>query len=249
MKPLSIIIPALNERHYLPRLLESIARTTPGPELEVIVVDGGSDDGTPALARAFSGRVPGLVVVSSERGIAHQRNLGAAQARHEHLLFLDADTELSGQALERIIARFGTRENFIAIPRLYPYDGQVVDHALVALAYICMLGYWRTHPIVPGMCILTTRAVHRRIGGFNEQAVYAEDIDYGFRAVKACAKYTIAFGVKVGASARRVDQHGHIQLGLMWSRWIAETIKSGPITDASKYRYRFGNFTARRLRH
>src|SRR5690606_40772825 len=55
-----------------------------------IVVDGGSDDGTPALAAAA-----GALVVAAERGRARQMNAGARLARGEVLLFLHADSRLA----------------------------------------------------------------------------------------------------------------------------------------------------------
>ena len=89
---LSIIIPVINERSTLPGLLTSLAGQR-GVDFEVLLVDGGSDDGTPALAQelAASQSYP-LQVLHAPRGRAHQLNAGAAQAGSELLLFLHADS-------------------------------------------------------------------------------------------------------------------------------------------------------------
>ncbi len=80
---LSIIIPTLNEQHYLAATLERLDETRD----EIIVVDGGSADRTRDVARAAGARV-----ITAPRGRARQMNAGAAAASGEILLFLHADT-------------------------------------------------------------------------------------------------------------------------------------------------------------
>ncbi|MEO1147370.1 MAG: TIGR04283 family arsenosugar biosynthesis glycosyltransferase [Cyanobacteria bacterium J06638_22] len=83
---ISIIIPVLNEAGNIRPLLESLQQT---PEAEVIVVDGGSQDGTAAIAQSLGARV---ITTTSPR--ARQMNAGAAAATGGILLFLHADTRL-----------------------------------------------------------------------------------------------------------------------------------------------------------
>ncbi len=83
---LSIIIPALNEEANLAATLASIPFT---PDIEIIVVDGGSRDGTFELARGLR-----VEVLRSLPGRARQMNTGARLASGEVLLFLHADTRL-----------------------------------------------------------------------------------------------------------------------------------------------------------
>lgn len=88
MHALSVIIPALNEAQALPKLLADLA-TQSGLALELIVADGGSSDGTVALARDA-----GALVVTCPSGRARQMNAGASAASHDWLLFLHADSGL-----------------------------------------------------------------------------------------------------------------------------------------------------------
>ena len=86
---LSIIIPTLNEAEVLARTLAHVAsHLGPGIAYEVLVIDGGSTDGTAAVAEAQQARVLRATV----RGRAAQLNLGAQHARGEILYFLHADT-------------------------------------------------------------------------------------------------------------------------------------------------------------
>jgi rSAM/selenodomain-associated transferase 2 len=91
---ISVIIPVLNEELALRPTLEAALRL--GPD-EIIVVDGGSADGTVQLATSL-----GVAVVASKRGRARQMNAGARLAHGDVLLFLHADTRLPGSALADI---------------------------------------------------------------------------------------------------------------------------------------------------
>ncbi|MBI1747526.1 MAG: TIGR04283 family arsenosugar biosynthesis glycosyltransferase [Acidobacteria bacterium] len=91
---ISIIIPTLNESDYIAATLYSARRD---PDGEVIVADGGSRDGTVALARALGARV-----IMSPAGRAWQMNAGAAVATGDVLLFLHADTRLPANFAEHV---------------------------------------------------------------------------------------------------------------------------------------------------
>jgi len=103
VKPISIVIPTLNEAESLPATLASCKNAA---VLEVIVADGGSSDST--AIRAHSA---GAHVLQAPRGRAAQMNMGAAEARGEVLLFLHADTLLPrgfGDEIGRVLREPGT---------------------------------------------------------------------------------------------------------------------------------------------
>lgn len=89
---LSIIVPTLNEADGIPAALAPL-QPLRRRDHEVIVVDGGSVDGTPDLAGPLADRV-----MEVPRGRARQMNSGAAAAGGEALLFLHADTILPPRA-------------------------------------------------------------------------------------------------------------------------------------------------------
>jgi rSAM/selenodomain-associated transferase 2 len=89
---LSIVVPALNEAPRIRAALEALAPLRRRGH-EVIVVDGGSSDGTAKAAGGLCDRL-----ISTTRGRAVQMNAGAAEARGEALLFLHADTRLPADA-------------------------------------------------------------------------------------------------------------------------------------------------------
>ncbi|HET8673991.1 MAG TPA: glycosyltransferase, partial [Thermoleophilaceae bacterium] len=104
MPLVSVVVPVYNVEPYLRACLESIARQTHG-ELEVIVVDDGSTDGSAEIARAFAERDSRFRVLSQPNGgLGNARNSGAAQARGDFLAFVDSDDELPRNAYELLLA-------------------------------------------------------------------------------------------------------------------------------------------------
>lgn len=96
---LSIVVPVLNERTVLPGLLQHLLGQA--GEFEIVVVDGGSTDGTPEVVAGL----PRTTLVRAPRGRGAQMNAGARAARGDALLFLHADTRLPPGALARLDAR------------------------------------------------------------------------------------------------------------------------------------------------
>jgi rSAM/selenodomain-associated transferase 2 len=92
---ISIIVPVLNERALIRPFLNHLRERA--PEAEVVVVDGGSSDGTAQLAAGFCDRL-----VESGRGRARQMNAGARAAHSDVLWFLHVDTEVPPGCLNEI---------------------------------------------------------------------------------------------------------------------------------------------------
>ena len=85
MTSFSIIIPCYNESHVLSRCLESIVVAIGSRSgVEILLMDNGSSDNSPEIARSFGARVQ----VQAQVSIATLRNLGAEMARGDVLLFL-----------------------------------------------------------------------------------------------------------------------------------------------------------------
>lgn len=102
----SVIIPARNEAHNLPKLLHSIA-SQPFKPRQIIVVDDGSTDNTALIARQFGATVlPSQPLPEGWRGKTWACHQGAQAATGALLLFLDADTWFEPDGLERILAGY-----------------------------------------------------------------------------------------------------------------------------------------------
>jgi uncharacterized protein len=92
LQQITVIIPVLNEAQGIQGVLKALQQEASAGALEIIVVDGGSQDDTIALAQTFAQRFSNVKVISALPGRASQMNAGAAIATGDILLFLHADT-------------------------------------------------------------------------------------------------------------------------------------------------------------
>ena len=100
---ISVVVPIYNVEAYLEECLDSLLRQTV-PDLEVVLVDDGSTDGSADIARAYVDRDPRLrLVTQPNAGLGAARNTGTAHATGEFLAYLDSDDLLPHDAYERLL--------------------------------------------------------------------------------------------------------------------------------------------------
>ena len=122
--PISIVIPTRNEAGQIGECVGGLAWAD-----EVIVVDGGSTDGTPRLAMAAGARVLDAPAVASPT-IAHQRNAAIAAARHEWVLAVDADERVGAALAAEVAATVSApRHEAYAVRRRNHFLGRPVAHS------------------------------------------------------------------------------------------------------------------------
>ncbi|MFO3796409.1 MAG: glycosyltransferase [Anaerolineales bacterium] len=230
----SVIIPTLNERDYLPRLLRALREQTHVPH-EVIVADAGSIDGTPELAGAF-----GAQVVAGGMP-ATGRNAGARHASGEILLFLDADVLPGPFFLERTIHEMQKQQLDVATCLYYPLEEDPLYTLLTEMANLFLQIMAPLSPHAPGFCIFIRRSVHEAIGGFDEKQVMAEDHEYVQRAARR-GKFGILRQERLGVSMRRLEKEGLLNLGLKYL-WCEMHILAGRPIHSIPFKYEFGAFS------
>ena len=238
---ISIIIPTLNEEQYLPKLLQSITdQKGYNGDYEVIVVDGDSKDSTVAAVGNYADHISRLRTISTHKGVAHQRNVGAAHAVYDTLFFIDADMVLSENFFKEITRRIVPNEIFVAVPLVLPLDGNAIDVGVSLASFTCKSVLRLFKPVVSGKCTITTRKNHQRVGGYNERIAFAEDVEYGIRSVKNGATYHLYFYPHLYTSMRRSRKMGTIQMIMTQLKaYLAMTMR-GRITYKYKRDYPFG---------
>jgi 4,4'-diaponeurosporenoate glycosyltransferase len=169
---LSIIIPARNEEHNLPRLLASIKRQNPQPA-EIIVVDDHSTDATPDIARAFGARIvearplpPGWV------GKAWACAQGADAAGGQLFLFVDADTFFEPDGLRGLLDTFLERGGAVSVgpfhrtERFYEQFSSFFNLILMAgMGAFTILGNKIRPTGLFGPSLLVSKEDYHRVGG------------------------------------------------------------------------------------
>mgnify|MGYP001559397115 CR=1 FL=1 len=230
--PVSIIIPAFNEEYYLPKLLKSIKQQSRLPS-EIIVSDAFSIDQTRKVARTFGAKVVDGGICSVAR------NNGAKIAKEKILLFLDADLILPSSFLEQTFGEMVKRKLDIASCYLTPRSHLKLDRILHQFANQYMKITQKFYPHIPGSCIFVKKEIHKRIGGFDESLILAEDHDYVKRA-KKLGQFSYLKSYKVPVSVRRLSEEGRMKLALKFIAIELHLIFLGKIKK-NIFKYNFGN--------
>jgi rSAM/selenodomain-associated transferase 2 len=206
LKDVSIIVPVLNEASFLPPLLGRLAALR--ERAEVIVVDGGSADGTANLARAAGW----VRVLAAARGRARQMNAGAAAATAEVLLFLHADTTLPPTALDEI--RQALADPGVVAGR---FDVRLDNPRLLyrVVEALMNLRSRRTGIWTGDQAIFVRRSVFERLGGYPDMPLM-EDVELTRRLKRAGRPACLRS--RVLASARKWEREGALRtIALMWA--------------------------------
>jgi rSAM/selenodomain-associated transferase 2 len=201
---ISIIVPARNEEAAIG---ETLRRLREPQVLEVIVVDGQSEDRTAEIARELADRVIGC-----GPGRARQMNRGAWEARGEILFFLHADT-VPPQGFGRAIVAACAEPGVVGGRFDVELDDRRWPYRIVAAAINLRSRWSRLSTGDQGLFVL--RSAFERLGGFPEQPLL-EDLALS-RALKRLGRIA-CLRERVRTSARRWQKDGLVRtILLMWT--------------------------------
>ena len=200
---LSIIICTLNEEHYLPKLLDTLAIQT-GPAFEVIIMDASSNDDTIRVVKQYqaTSSYPIRFFQVGRAGLSTQRNKGVEHALYKQLLFMDADVLLPPDFIKNGLKEIEQKNIQIAGTKIYAAETNPIFRLLYWAYSTFYLPIVRlTNPIIHGCSIFATKEIHTKIGGFKKDVTF-EDFRY---AADAAAFYRprLLKKVWVKTSARR----------------------------------------------
>ncbi|MEB3188441.1 MAG: glycosyltransferase [bacterium] len=197
--PVSIVVLTLNKLEYTRLCLETLYESTRIP-FELVVVDNGSTDDTVDYLRAFAASHDNVQLICNDvnRGFAAGCNQGIARARGREIVLLNNDTVLAEGWLEPLmrtiegdpgVGLVGPCSNYVVGPQLVsdvPYNTRTLDGYAVYVRQRAeqFRGSVRHTNRLIGFCVLVSRAVLDRIGGFDETFGRGnfEDDDLSIRA-------------------------------------------------------------------
>ena len=235
----SIIIAVHNQLEVTLACLASILQNTAQTRYEVIIVDDCSEEPTRRALRTIAG--VRVLRNNTNLGFLLSSNKGAAEARGEFLLFLNNDTEVGADWLERMLAVFDQRTDagIVGAKLIYP-DGTLQEAGAIVWRDATGMNYGKhDHADKPeynylrevdycsGACILIRKRLFNQLGGFDARyaPAYYEDTDLAFAVREA--------GLKVYYQPRAVITHHE---GQSSGRSTAGGVKAHQLVNAIKFR-------------
>lgn len=239
MESVSIVVITLNEEKRIGRLMEDLSNQT-HKEFEVIVVDSNSEDSTCEVAAAYEASLPALHIHKMDtRGVSLGRNTGAALAKHERILFLDADVRLAPTFLTDAITQLQSKQLEVAGVYMGATDLPVVHKLGYGLFNLGLFVTQFVFPTAVGACIFSTKQVHQKLNGFDEQIVLCEDCDYVKRASKT---WRFRFlNLTFDFDPRRLDQDGTFKMGFTYLKANIRRFLFGEMRN-NEMEYKFGHY-------
>ena len=208
---ISVVIPAHNEEEMLPATLDALNKQT-FRNFETIVVTNGCTDNT---ADAVRGKCTHLFELQ-ERGLGPARNLGAAKARGNLLLFLDADTLLEPGALQ-IIARQFKRRHSAGTLRGVPDQPKTPYKVIYFMKNFVHQSH--AHHGSSGV-ILCWKDHFEAVGGFDNELYLRENSDL-MKKLRQFGSYKYISATPAITSMRRYERTGTSEMVLLWLKvWV-----------------------------
>ena len=184
MKPLvSVIVPLFNASEYIAETLESVLASTYRP-IEIVVVDDGSTDNSPAVANKVADSHPEVRVIHQPNaGVSAARNHAIREAKGEWILPVDADDKISDTYIEHAVTAISDNVRIICCRAEY---------------FGAKEGEWRLPEFSPELLArrnmihissLFRKADWQHVGGFCEEEIYREDWDFWLSLMELGGKY------------------------------------------------------------
>ncbi len=227
----SIIIPALNEEKFLPRLLNDIRRQQ-YKDYEVIVVDAKSVDHTVENVESFAQKIERLrILTSTKKNICFQRNMGAAHASGRYLIFFDADIQIYAGYLSSVHdAIISHHAKFLTTYQLS--DGRNnLDLMIIETAnYILNLLVLIEKQMAPAYNFIVRKDVFDAVGGFDEDAKFSEDHELSIRIGNSGVRLYVIKRHLLKWSFRRLRKDGRLPIIFKYTMAALYTLLFGKIT-------------------
>ncbi len=208
----SIVIPTLNEEHYISKLLTDLT-SQKKKNFEVVVVDAMSTDKTKEKVMFFKRDFPLKFVAGEKHNVAYSRNLGAENSSGKYLIFLDADARVKHSFSENLENDITKSSHLVFLPQLASEDDHLQHKMLfILMNAIIKSSYFIKRPLSTGGAIFIEKKLFQKIGGFNEELYISEDHNLIQKAYKLGFIPKLLANTPVVFSLRRVKKEGFFRV-------------------------------------
>jgi glycosyltransferase involved in cell wall biosynthesis len=178
-----VIIPVRNGASTLAAAIRSVIGQTPRPP-DIVVIDGGSDDGSAELARSFAGV---RVIAQERRGLGAARNQGVAAVAGDVIAFCDADDRWTDGSLAARLARLAAAPACGAV--IGQLERRLLDGEPATPQQASRLG--QIEPAYTPSALLVRRSAFGAVGGFDETMTIGSDSDWFVRLVQSAMRLDV----------------------------------------------------------
>ncbi len=217
----STVIPAYNAERYLRPAIDSVLAQM-GVANEVIVVDDGSTDSTPAILKEYADRI--RVVRQTNSGLSAARNAGIAESRAEYVAILDADDIWLPEKLSKQLSLLDANPQYAMVhSRTYSWDAETDERtdfvkANQSLYQDDCFGQLFTHNAICVSSVVVRRALLTELGGFDSNITRPTTQDHDLW-LRITHKHPIGFVEQPGVLYRRhADNASHDTVGMLEDR-------------------------------
>jgi glycosyltransferase involved in cell wall biosynthesis len=220
----SVIIPTLQEEAYVEKILSRLKKVL--PPVEVIVVDGGSNDKTVEIAKRFADKV----YTVKKRGIASGRNFGAEQADGDLLIFLDTDVVFPLDFVEKTRKVFEDPAVVGATCNIMPSQFKLGAMSFFYLYNRLLRVFARIKPHSRGEFFAVRKNVFMRVKGFDEAMPCLEDHELAYR-LSQLGRFVFISNLTVYESLRRFRKLGfwHV-IGTWFMDYLSFMLRGKPVS-------------------
>jgi len=205
----SVVIPTFREEKYIAATLSKLVNIK--SSIEIIVVDGNSEDNTVKIAKRFTNRVYQI----QERGISKARNYGARRANGDILVFLDADVNPPPDFVETVLKTFNDETVVGATCYIMPAQPRFAETVFFLFYNLLILLCSSFKPHSRGEFFSVRRREFLKANGFDESMPCLEDHDLAYRLSKR-GKFVFIRGLTVYESLRRFRKLGLFKVVRTW---------------------------------
>ncbi|MGI9146084.1 MAG: glycosyltransferase [Chloroflexota bacterium] len=188
----ALIVTVLDEAGTLEPLLSSLAHQTRSPD-EVVIVDGGSTDGTWDILQSWTTRLPMRCLRAPGAGISRGRNLAVAATTAELIAVTDAGVRVEPDWLEQLLSTLEVDPKVDVVSGFFKADASTAfEHAMGATVLPAREDVDASKFLPSSRSILFRRAAWAAVGGYPEWLDYCEDLVFDLALKRAGYRFAFA---------------------------------------------------------